>query len=177
MCGPPRVPSEAFRVALSRVRKLPRRAVLHVTLGAKVFEATNPDNHNYDAEIDEVWAAPNRWRRTIRSAKFSEVLNTNRNKVSEQITGDYYPLWLHTLVNAIFDPGARLQGVDMTKSSDNAVVGDTQTCRRFGYRVGMTDAARKQLANWTFKPALNKGEAVQLEGILTFAYQTRIVPN
>lgn len=236
--------------------------------------------------------------------------------MSDEITGDYYPHWLHTLVDAIFDPGAPLQGVDLAKSRDNPIIGGQQTCRRFGYRVGippvqntifawycfqngliqsigkpgygadysdykkfgqkqvarkiqeeidpgttleadivalsevnsandsrlvidrptqplrsifvneqtlrgiavdsppiqwptihdgkpvgmltiyvcvdrqghvretyglnsdnpyMTDAARKQLTNWTFKPAVNNGERVQLEGILTFAYQTRIV--
>lgn len=285
-------------------------------LVAKVFEATNRDNDNYDAEIDEDWSAPDKWRRTIKSPKFSETLITNGSQTSDAITGDYYPLWLHTLVDAIFDPGAPLQGVDLTKSRDNPMLGGQQTCRRFGYRVGiapvqntifasycfqdgliqsiwrpghgadysnykkfgakqvarkiqeeiepgtileadivaleeepapadstfaidhpaeplrtvmvneqtlwgiavdspqmqwptihdgkpvgtlsiyvcvdrqghvretyglnsdnpyMTDAARKQLMNWTFKPALNDGEAVQLEGIVTFAYQTQIV--
>ncbi len=284
-------------------------------LQARVFEVTNPDNHKYDTEIDEIWAAPKEWRRTINNAKFHEVLITNVNRVSAQISGDYYPLWLHTLVSAIFEPGVRLKGVDLTKSDDNPEPGGPALCRRFGYRVGisplqntvvdwycfenglvesigapgyqaeydnyenfarkrvahkiqewiepgttleadivaldelgsvdksafaidhpsdplrtvfadeqtlrgmtvnspllqwpaihdgkpvgtlsiyvcidrqghvreayglnsdnpyMTDAARKQLMNWTFKPALSNGEAVQLEGILTFAYQTRI---
>jgi outer membrane biosynthesis protein TonB len=40
----------------------------------------------------------------------------------------------------------------------------------------MTDAARKQIMNWTFKPALNDGQPVQIESILTFAYQTHITP-
>lgn len=288
-------------------------------LRAKTFEATNLDNQNYDAEIDEVWVAPNKWRRTIKSAKFSEVLIASDGKFSEQLIGEYYPHWLHTLVNAIFEPGAPLQGVDLTKSDDNPEPGGPGTCRRFGYRVGippvqntifatycfqngliesigspvgdyggdysaykkfghqqvarkiqewiepgttleadivalndahsanddstfaishpsnplrtvfveerilreiavnspamrwptikdgkpvgalsiyvcldrqghvresyglnsdnpyMTDAARKQIMNWTFKPALDNGESVQMEGILTFAYQTSIV--
>lgn len=305
---------------------LPKRAIerSQITLSggppfhleAKVFEATNRDNDNYNAEIQEDWSAPDKWSRVIKSDKFSETLITKDGKVSDEITGDYYPLWLHTLVDAIFDPGAPLQGVDLAKSQDNPIIGRQQTCRRFGYRVGippvqntifawycfqngliqsigkpgygadysdyknfgqkqvarkiqeeiepgttleadivaltevdsvndssleidrptqslrtvfvnegtlrsiavdsppiqwptihdgkpvgtltiyvcvdrrgyvretyglnsdnpyMTDAARKQLMNWTFKPALNNGEPVQLEGILTFAYQTRIV--
>jgi Gram-negative bacterial TonB protein C-terminal len=285
-------------------------------LQAKVFEVTNRDNDNYDADIQEDWIAPDKWRRTIKTAKFSETLTTNGGEVSDRVTGDYYPVWLHTLVDAIFDPGTQLKGVDLTKSRDNPILGGQQTCRRFGYRVGiapvqntvfasycfqdgliqsigkpgygaeysnyekfgakqvarkiqewiepgtileadivalndlvatdapsfaisspssqlsrvvddeatlrklavnsppivwptirdgkpvgtlsiyvcidrqghvretyglnsdnpyMTDAARKQLMNWTFKPAQNNGEAVQLEGILTFAYQTQIV--
>lgn len=38
----------------------------------------------------------------------------------------------------------------------------------------MTDAASKQVMTWKFKPASNSGEPVQIEGILTFAYQTEI---
>lgn len=320
--------SLSFAAANDSLADLPKRAIerSQITLSgsppfhldAKVFEGTNRDNDNYNAEIEEDWAAPDKWRRTVKSEKFSETLIMSAGKVSDQITGDYYPLWLRTLVDAIFDPGAPLQGLDMTKSSDNPILGGTQTCRRFGYRVGispvqntisatycfqngliqsigrpgyfadysdykkfeqkqvarkiqewiepgatleadivalndlgsvdnsafaidhssdllrtvfvteqalrgsavnspalqwptihdgkpvgtlsiyvcvdrqgkvretyalnsdnpyMTDAARKQLMNWTFTPALNNSEAVQLEGILTFAYQTRIVPN
>src|SRR5690242_6800626 len=55
-------------------------------LHAKVFEATNPDNDNYNAEIDEIWAAPNKWRRTVKSAKFSEILIANGDNVIDQIT-------------------------------------------------------------------------------------------
>lgn len=130
------------------LRNLPRRAVARseitssgnppFRLKARVFEVTNPDNHKYDAEIDEVWAAPREWRRTIQSTKFQEVLITNVNRVSEQISGDYYPLWLHTLVNAIFEPGVRLKGVDLTKSDDNPEPTGPATCRRFGYHVGIT---------------------------------------
>lgn len=39
----------------------------------------------------------------------------------------------------------------------------------------MTDAARKQLSNVQFKPADFHGDRVQVEGILTFAYKTKIV--
>ncbi len=304
---------------------LPKRAIEHsqITLPgsspfhleARVFEATNRDNDNYKAKIQEDWSAPDKWSRVIKSDKFSETLITSDGRVTDEITGDYYPLWLHTLVDAIVDPGAPLQGVDLVKSHDNPIIGGQQTCRRFGYRVGivpaqntvfawycfqggliqsigkpgyeaqysdykkfgqkqvarkiqeeiepgttleadivalseansvsdsslvidhptqplrsifvneqtlrgiavdsppiqwptihggkpvgtlsiyvcidrqgrvretyglnsdnpyMTDAARKQLMNWTFKPAQNNGDAVQLEGILTFAYQTKI---
>jgi len=38
----------------------------------------------------------------------------------------------------------------------------------------MTDAARQQVAAWTFTPPTAKGEPVQEEGILTFAYQTNL---
>lgn len=41
----------------------------------------------------------------------------------------------------------------------------------------MTDAARKQISNWRFKPASSGGTSVQVESILTFAYQTTVEPR
>jgi len=31
-------------------------------------------------------------------------LIANSGKISEELAGDYYPFWLHDLVNALFDP-------------------------------------------------------------------------
>jgi len=126
-------------------------------LRATVFEATNRDNDNYRADIEEDWAAPDKWRRTVKTAKFSETLTTNGDKVSAQIDGDYYPHWLRTLADAIFDPGAPLLGVDLTKSSDNPVIsrsGSTETCRRFGYRVGIAPVTNTIFASYCFQDGL-----------------------
>ncbi|MFZ0639276.1 MAG: energy transducer TonB [Candidatus Acidiferrales bacterium] len=134
---------------------LPGGAPFH--LRATVFEGTNRDNDNYNAEIEEDWAAPDKWRRTVKTSKFSETLTLNGGKVSAQIDGDYYPLWLRTLVDAIFDPGAPLQGVDMTKSSDNPILslgGETPTCRRFGYRVGIPPVGNTIFASYCFQGGL-----------------------
>ncbi|HEX7287897.1 MAG TPA: energy transducer TonB [Candidatus Angelobacter sp.] len=57
----------------------------------------------YKAEIEEIWVTPNKWRRTIKSAGFSQTLVVNGDKMLEQNTGDYYPFWLRNLVIAIFD--------------------------------------------------------------------------
>lgn len=121
---------------------------------ARVFEVTNPDNHKYDAEIDEVWVAPGEWRRKIKSAKFEEVLITSGSSVSDQITGDYYPHWLHTLINAMFEPGVPLQGVDLTKSDDNPEPAGPATCRRFGYHVGISPIQNTVFATYCFQNGL-----------------------
>lgn len=57
----------------------------------------------YKAEVEEFWAAPDKWRRTIKSSQFSQTLIVNGDKVSEQHLGDYYPFWLRDLVTAVFD--------------------------------------------------------------------------
>ncbi len=41
----------------------------------------------------------------------------------------------------------------------------------------MSDAAVKQLKQWRFKPVSIDGSAVQVESILTFAYETKIIPK
>ncbi len=106
-------------------------------INAKVVEATNRENDGYNAEIEEYWEAPDKWRRTIKSADFSQTIIVNGDKISEQSTGDYYPNWLRTLVNAIFDPGIPLSGLDLSKSSDNPMIGGTKFCRRFAFRAGI----------------------------------------
>jgi hypothetical protein len=58
----------------------------------------------YSAEVEEFWVSPEKWRRTVQSASFTQTLIVNGDKVSEKLTGDYYPFWLHDLVTALFDP-------------------------------------------------------------------------
>jgi len=89
-------------------------------LKAKVFERTDRKNDSHNAEIIEDWVAPDKWRRTIKAQDFSEVLVANGGKFGEQLQGNYYPNWLRTFVDGIFEPGAALQGLDLTKSADTA---------------------------------------------------------
>jgi hypothetical protein len=119
-------------------------------LKAKVLEATNPSNEKYQAEIEEHWVGPNKWRRTVRASDFSQTLIVNGEKISEQLTGDYYPNWLRTIVAAIFDPGNALQGVDMTRSSDNPMIGGTQVCRRFTSVAGIEPVGNKVFSTFCF---------------------------
>jgi len=123
-------------------------------LRAKVSEATNLENDEYKAQIEEYWVAPEQWRRIVKAADFSETLIVNGQKVSEQVTGDYYPNWLRTLVNAIFDLRAALQGVDMSKSSDNPMIGGTKFCRRFAYRAGIPPVGNNVFSVYCFENGL-----------------------
>ncbi|HZE23511.1 MAG TPA: hypothetical protein VE054_05935, partial [Blattabacteriaceae bacterium] len=67
----------------------------------------------YAADVEEYWVAPEKWRRTVQAAGFSQTLIVNGDKVSEKLTGDYYPFWLHDMVTALFDP---LPMVDQLKA-------------------------------------------------------------
>ena len=46
-------------------------------LKAKVLETTNPANSDYRAEIEEDWVAPDKWRRTVKTNEFSQLLVVN----------------------------------------------------------------------------------------------------
>ena len=98
-------------------------------LQATLVETTNPKSE-YQANIEEYWLAPDKWRRTISSPGFSQILIVDGNRVSEKITGDYFPWWLNEFVTAIFDP---LPMLDRLKQSDSEISklgagGTTQTC-------------------------------------------------
>jgi hypothetical protein len=67
----------------------------------------------YSADVEEYWLSPEKWRRTVETAGFSQTLIANGGQVSETIKGDYYPFWLHDLVTALLDP---LPMVDQLKS-------------------------------------------------------------
>jgi outer membrane biosynthesis protein TonB len=67
----------------------------------------------YSADVEEYWVSPEKWRRTVETAGFSQILIANGGQVSETIKGDYYPFWLHDMVTALLDP---LPMVDQLKS-------------------------------------------------------------
>jgi len=125
-------------------------------LKARVVEATNPDNDNYKAEIEEYWTAPDRWRRTVKTSDFSQTLVMHGEKVSETLSGTYYPRWTRTMVNAIFDPGAALQKLDMSKSPDNPMIGGTEFCRRFAFRAGIPPIGNNVFSTFCFEGNLIK---------------------
>ena len=142
---------------------LPDSAPFH--LQAKVFEGTNPDNDAYNAEIEEYWAAPDKWRRTVKAGSFSQTLVVNGRQVHEELQGDYYPNWLRTIVVGIFEPGAFFAGLDLSKSSDNPQP-DTHvvmpngelyvqhmpvTCRRFAFRAGMPPLENNVFSTFCFR--------------------------
>src|SRR5579863_4981721 len=56
-------------------------------LRAAITENTDPDEH---VEVEMFWAAPDKWRRTIKSDEFSQTLVVNGEKTFEQDSADYF---------------------------------------------------------------------------------------
>lgn len=132
-------------------------------LKAKVFEKSDRENDSHNAEIVEDWVSPDKWRRSVKAGQFSEVLIANGGSVTERMEGDYYPNWLRTIVNGIFDPGAALEGVDLTKSGDTArmrlssngkfevnAVDGPQVCRRFEILASAPPVTNRVFATYCF---------------------------
>jgi Gram-negative bacterial TonB protein C-terminal len=92
-------------VAESAVRQskltLPGSTPFH--LKAEIVETTNLSSE-YQANVEEYWISPQKWRRTIESPGLSQTLIVNEDQVSEKNTGDYFPWWLNDLVTAMVDP-------------------------------------------------------------------------
>ena len=123
-------------------------------LKAKTIEITNPSNSDYQAEIEEYWIASDKWRRSVRTSRFSETIVVNGDKTTAQTTGDYYPNWLRTLVSAIFDPELPFTSVDLSRSNDNPVIGGTEICRRFTYLAGIAPVSNKVFSSFCFDNGL-----------------------
>ena len=75
--------------------------------------SSGPPKPEYAADVEEYWVSPEKWRRTVEAAGFSQILIANGGQVSETIKGDYYPFWLRNMVTALLDP---LPMVDQLKS-------------------------------------------------------------
>jgi hypothetical protein len=109
---------------------------------------------DYHAEIEEYWVAPDKWRRSVKTNKFSQTLIVNGEKTSEQLTGDYYPNWLRTIVTAFFDPRLAVEGIDLSRSSDNPMIGGSKFCRRFTFMAGIPPVSNKVFSTFCFESGL-----------------------
>ena len=135
-------------------------------LKAEVYERTDRDNDSHNADIEEYWVAPDKWRRTVKTALFSETLVVNGDNANEKFDGEYYPNWLRTIVNGIFEPGAPLEGVDLSKSGDTARAsltpkgtlsfGDvgSEVCRRFMFLASNPPVTNKVFSTYCFQRGL-----------------------
>ncbi|HXH38712.1 MAG TPA: energy transducer TonB [Thermoanaerobaculia bacterium] len=131
---------------------LPGSAAFH--LKATIIDPKNPANADYRASIELYWVSAQKWRRVVTAPHFSQTLIANGDRVREELDGDYDPNWLRTLVNAIVDPGAPLQGIDLSTSDDNPHRGGKQFCRRFATAVGIAPVTNDVYASFCFEQGL-----------------------
>ncbi|MFL6390273.1 MAG: energy transducer TonB [Terriglobales bacterium] len=124
----------------------------------------------YAADVEEYWVAPETWRRTVQAAGFSQTLIVNGDKVSEKLTGDYYPFWLHDMVTALFDP---LPMVDQLKLMQGHIEipedsAKSNSCVNMQFRVGMAPAQNTVSSAFCFG-----GKGGLLQAVVTPGYKAQ----
>jgi len=120
-------------------------------LKAHIASAGTP-KPEYSADVEEYWVSPEKWRRTVQSSGFSQTLIVNGDKISEKLTGDYYPFWLHDLVTALFDP---LPMVDQLKLMQGQLEipedsAKSNSCVNMQFKVGTASAQSSVPAAFCF---------------------------
>ena len=125
-------------------------------LKVHLFESTNPPSP-YRADIEEFWVSPNQWRRSIDTPEFKQTLIANGDQISEQNTGDYYPLWLKSFITALFDP---VPNADQWNKLDAKITQITlptgqrsDACARMKFKVGSDTVNNDAFANVCFDGA------------------------
>jgi hypothetical protein len=124
----------------------------------------------YAADVEEYWVAPEKWRRTVQAAGFSQTLIVNGDKVSEKLIGDYYPFWLHDMVTALFDP---LPMVDQLKLMQGHIEipedsAKSNSCVNMQFRVGMAPAQNTVSSAFCFG-----GKGGLLQAVVTPGYKAQ----
>lgn len=124
----------------------------------------------YSADVEEYWVSPEKWRRTVQAAGFSQTLIANGEKVSEKLTGDYYPFWLHNLVTALFDP---LPMVDQLKLMQGQLEipedsAKSSSCMNMQFKVGAAPAQNSVPAAFCFG-----GKGGLLQAVATPGYKAQ----
>jgi hypothetical protein len=118
-----------------------------------LFESTNPPSP-YRADIEEYWASPNQWRRFIDAPEFKQTLIVSGDQISEQDTGDYYPLWLRNFITALFDP---VPNADQWNKLDAKITQITlpngqrsDACARITFKIGSETVNNDAFSNVCF---------------------------
>ena len=131
---------------------------------------TGAPKPEYSADVEEYWLSPEKWRRTVQSPGFSQTLIVNGDKVSEKLTGDYYPFWLHDLVTAIFDPlpmadQLKLMQGQLEIPEDSA---KSNSCLNMQFKVGTASAQNSVPAAFCFG-----GKGGLLQAVVTPGYKAQ----
>lgn len=131
---------------------------------------TGTPKPEYSADVEEYWISSEKWRRTVQSAGFSQTFIANGDKVSEKLTGDYYPFWLHDLVTALFDPlpmadQLKLMQGQLEIPEDSA---KSSSCMNMQFKVGIAPAQNSVPAAFCFG-----GKGGLLQGVITPGYKAQ----
>lgn len=131
---------------------------------------TGAPKPEYSADVEEYWLSPEKWRRTVQAPGFSQTLIVNGDKISEKLTGDYYPFWLHDLVTALFDPlpmadQLKLMQGQLEIPEDSA---KSNSCLNMQFKVGTASAQNSVASAFCFG-----GKGGLLQAVVTPGYKAQ----
>jgi hypothetical protein len=144
-----------------------------------VTDPLNPDS-DYSATMEEFWVSSQKWRRTIDSPDFSQITIVNGGKVSEQDTGDYFPLWLRDIVTAVLAPLPMIDGMKDWKAELPALSGDASriSCSRLKSKFGASAAPIELTFSFCFEGSRGLVDSVttpqftaQFKNYISFKYK------
>jgi TonB family protein len=97
----------------------------HLKLSAADSGNNSPE---LQAELEVWWAAPDKWRRELKSPVFSQTAAQNGTHYFESNSSDYLPYWLHELIQESVDPipEAQLSDVDVDWSKSGCGKWETE---------------------------------------------------
>jgi TonB family protein len=108
---------DEFRDALVKAARQstltePGSKPFHLKLFGSDSRGHSPD---LKADLEVWWAAPDKWRRELKSPVFSQTAAQNGQRYFESNSADYLPYWLHELIQESVEPipEALLKDIDV----------------------------------------------------------------
>ena len=143
---------DALSKALAKCSLIGPNAVpFHIKI--HISESTKPQS-DYRADIEEFWVSAKQYRRSIDSPEFKQTLVTNGDGISEQDTGDYYPLWLRSFITGIFDPIPNAEQWDKLNAQVSQITlpngQRSDACARVKFRIGSDTVQNDAFGNLCF---------------------------
>lgn len=117
----------------------------------------------YAGQLEVWWAAKQKYKTVIASPAFHQTRIVNGTKVMERDSGDFYPRWLETFVDAILDPIPIIE--NFRARAGFVILGPqvTSCLQRDDRPGGITD-------QMTWGHICFRGAAPHLESVLTMNY-------
>lgn len=137
---------------------------LLVQPGAKPFHIklligqSKTSDSAFSASIEETWLSPTQWARTVRSASVSEMIVVNSTGTHFVVQGDYFPVWLHNFITALFAPVSDVEGWDKLGAPLTHIEmsngGHSSPCMHSEFFFGIAPVQQINFATVCFKDGL-----------------------
>jgi TonB family protein len=137
-------PSDAVRALFSKTEghsslTAPGSPPFHLKLKVSAAGKEHPE---FDTVIEIWWAAPDKWRREIKSSTFSQTAIQNGQHYAESNSTDYFPWWLYNVIGETLDPLplAELQSLNLDLQAGDRCLKWDNTFAQGTDQIGISNA-------------------------------------